>query len=110
MDTAVRPIIDRRRAQRSRVPPNCTLRAIVRPGREATVIDISPQGALIETAHRLLPNSAIELQLETPDRRTTVRGRLIRCCVARVFASAVRYQAGVHFESSLGDFVAEMRL
>jgi hypothetical protein len=58
--------------------------ACVRPGHRARVIDVSAGGALIETSHRLLPGSSVELQVETNAERASVRGQVLRCSVVRL--------------------------
>ena len=47
----------------------------VRPGHQAMLINISAGGALIETGHRLLPGSNVDLVLDRSRYRATVRGR-----------------------------------
>ena len=73
----------------------------VRPGADATLIDVSACGALIETMHRLLPGTTVELQLATSDRRTAVRGRVVRCAVAGLRGAGVRYRGAVAFAAHL---------
>ena len=76
------------------------------------MIDVSAGGALIETAHRLMPGSAIELLLATSHRQTSIKGRVLRCRVARLGASAVWYRGAIGFDGPLpwhqdpGDFDA----
>jgi hypothetical protein len=77
------------------------LNARVRPGHDATVLDVSVDGALIETAHRLLPGSCVELQIVSQDRRVSIKGRVLRCAVARLRASGVWYRGAIAFEHSL---------
>jgi len=78
------------------------VQARVRPGHEASVIDISTDGSLIETLLRLQPGRPVELQIERGDALTLVRGRVVRCRVARVLAARVSYQAAIGFEQPLG--------
>jgi len=74
------------------------LSARVRPGYFAAVIDISAGGALIEVARRLLPNSGIDLQIETIDGRVTLRGNVLRSVVTRLRSNFVSYRAAIAFE------------
>jgi hypothetical protein len=96
-----------RRGDRRRAPrwPSAEQHGIgcarARPGREVRVIDVSAGGALIETAHRLLPGSAIELLLATSHRQTSIRGRVLRCRVARLDASTVWYRGAIGFDGPL---------
>ena len=75
--------------------------ARVRPGHHAALIDVSAGGALIETAHRLLPGAAIEVQLETSSSRESLKGRVLRCAVSGLRASAIHYRAAIAFERPL---------
>jgi hypothetical protein len=65
------------------------------------LIDVSAGGALIESAHRLLPGTKIELHLETHDHRTIVRARVLRCAVVVVHASGISYRGAVCFDRGL---------
>jgi hypothetical protein len=79
----------------------------VRPGHLATVIDVSAGGALIETAHRLLPGSAIELQMETSSCRASMKGRVLRCAVSGLRASAIHYRGAIAFDGPLSWFTED---
>lgn len=79
--------------------------ARIRPGSDASVVDVSAGGALLETLHRLLPGTAIELQLASDNRRTAVRGRVTRCAVACLSAAGVRYRGAIAFDRYLPWFV-----
>lgn len=103
MDASVRDVADRRLSVRtSAVAELGILHARVRPGHAVAVIDISAHGALIETAHRLLPGRSVELQIKRDDRLTTVRGHVVRCGVAHVLASRMSYRGAIGFEQPLG--------
>jgi hypothetical protein len=75
--------------------------ARVRPGHPATVIDVSAGGVLVETAHRLLPDTNVELQVETQSRRARVRGRVVRCAVVRVHPESISYRGAIAFDRHL---------
>lgn len=105
--TAMLPATRERRA----APRTHTVRehgieqARIRPGREAAVIDASSGGILIETLHRLLPGSAIELHLSIGNTRTAVRGRVVRSAVSCLRHGRVLYRGAIAFDrplSSLG--------
>ena len=81
------------------------LNASVRPGQKARVIDVSAGGALIETSERLLPGTAVELQLETRTERTSVRGQVLRCAVIRLRPTWVCYRGAIVFDRDLPWFV-----
>jgi hypothetical protein len=73
----------------------------IRPGHHAAVVDLSADGVLVETSHRLRPGHGVELQLETASRRATVRGRVLRCAVARLRPSSVCYRGAIGFDVQL---------
>lgn len=59
-------------------------RALLRPGQPVTLINICSHAALVESAVRLRPGAATEMQLTGAAARTRIRGRLDRCYVARI--------------------------
>ena len=73
----------------------------VRPGHRAKLIDVSAGGALIETTHRLLPGTSIELHVETRSHRTNVRGRVLRCAIVLVRPGWVCYRGAIGFDRHL---------
>jgi hypothetical protein len=75
--------------------------ARVRPGREVLIVNVSSGGVLVETPHRLLPGSLIELHLRTAERRVSVRGRVLRCAVARLRADDLWYRGAIGFDLEL---------
>jgi PilZ domain-containing protein len=90
---------DRRLA--SRVAPQGTPWhpvAILRPGQEVHVINLSSGGALIESANRMNPGTRTELQLFGAGRRS-IPGRIERCTVTRL--DPLRYQGAIVFERQL---------
>jgi PilZ domain len=102
MDSSFRPLTDRRLSTRTTAISELGIsQARVRPGHEASVIDISPHGALIETALRLLPGRQVELQIERGDEVTAIRGRVVRCRVSRVLPSRLSYYGAIGFEQPL---------
>jgi hypothetical protein len=81
--------------------------ARVRPGHRARLIDVSAGGALIETGHRLLPGTSVELQVETGTRKANVRGHVVRCAVVRVRPTWVCYRGAIAFDRHLPWFIEE---
>lgn len=106
MDASIRHVTDRRLVQRITAAELGIRQTKVRPGHEAAVLDISPHGALIETAFRLLPGRQIDLQIERGDQITPIRGRVMRSHVARVQSSRVSYRGAIGFEQPLAWVVA----
>jgi hypothetical protein len=98
---------DRRTSPRSGIDKHGIVSARVRPGHRVAIIDVSAGGALIEGANRLLPGAAVDLQVETVRRRTTLRGRVLRCAVVRLRSSSVGYRAAIAFDHQLAAFVGD---
>ena len=93
---------ERRKTPRHRDPEEHGIVSTrVRPGHLAKVIDVSAGGALIETAHRLLPGSVVELHVERHTEQTRVRGRVLRCAVVRVRPAAIFYRGAIGFDRHL---------
>jgi hypothetical protein len=82
----------------------------VRPGYRAMLNNISSSGALVETEHRLLPGTSVELFLERHRYRATVRGRVVRCSVARVHHGSICYRGAIAFDQHLPWFVNPERV
>ena len=70
--------------------------ALLRPGQEVRVVNISPHGALVESASRLRPGIRAELHLVRGASRIAVKGRLERCEVSRL--EPLRYRGAIVFE------------
>jgi hypothetical protein len=95
-------ISDRRQMHRHQhVEQHGIVSARVRPGHLAKVIDVSAGGALIETSHRLLPGTSVELHVDRGTHHTRVRGRVLRCAVVRVRPSSVCYRGAIGFDRHL---------
>ncbi len=73
----------------------------IRPGHDATIVNVSACGILIETEYRLLPGRSVELQMETASRRESVRGRVVRCAVSGLRRSTVSYRGAIVFDRHL---------
>jgi hypothetical protein len=79
--------------------------ARLRSGTEVRVVDISNGGMLLESATQILPGARIELFLVTQEQRWLVKGRILRCQVARVVREdGVRYHAALAFNEPLAIF------
>jgi hypothetical protein len=70
--------------------------AILRPGIPVVVLNISAHGVLFESAIRLRPGVRTEIQMMTDDRRTSVRGHLVRCQVFGL--GPLRYRGVLMFD------------
>jgi len=93
---------DRRANRRHRrVQEHGIVRARVRPGHVVTLIDVSAGGALVDTEHRMLPGTSVELQVESENRRACLRGRVLRCAVVRVRPDSMCYRGAIAFDRYL---------
>ena len=99
---------ERRRGQRRpSLKEHGIVAARVKPGKRVTVVNVSAGGALVESGHRLLPGTEVELHMETAHQHATVRGRVVRCHVERVSPTAISYYGAIRFDAYLPWFVAE---
>ena len=81
------------------------LDARLRSGTEVRVVDISNGGMLLESTSQILPGARLELFLVTQEQRWLVKGRILRCQVARVVREdGVRYHAALAFNEPLAIF------
>ena len=104
------PTPDRRQARRYLdVDEHGIVSTRVRPGHRAKIVDVSAGGALIETNHRLLPGTSVELQVETSSHRTNVRGRVLRCAIVLVRPSWLCYRGAIGFDRHLPWLVGDGR-
>lgn len=96
------PAVERRTARRHHDLERHGIVAVrIRPGHRATLIDISAGGALIETSHRLLPGTVVELHVDRKSEHVRVRGRVVRCAVVRLRPASVCYRGALGFERHL---------
>lgn len=93
---------ERRMLPRLRTAQEHAITAVrVRPGIEATLIDISSGGVAIDTSRRLIPGRFVHLQLVRPDAIVTVRGRVARTDVQWLTAGLIVYRCAVQFDHLL---------
>lgn len=92
---------DRRAARR--LPPEQTpysRSALLRPGRDVTIVNLSTGGALVRSASRMNPGTDAELHLTGPS-RVSIRGRIDRCIVISI--EPLSYEAAIVFDAPLVD-------
>jgi hypothetical protein len=75
--------------------------ARLRPGRTAQVLNISQSGALIETDWRVVPGMRVDVQIGEAVPPFSMAGRVLRCHVALLERSRVRYRAALAFDHQL---------
>jgi hypothetical protein len=76
-------------------------RARVRPGIDVRLLDISAQGALIESAYQLLPGRRLDLQLSFATGVVVVRGSVLRCTVCYASVDRMAYRGALAFDGRL---------
>jgi hypothetical protein len=86
---------ERRRCQRIRVKEAVQVK--VNAGVTATIIDISPLGALLEISKALRPSSSCSISFAAGGGSLTVRARVQRCRVTTKKGCGLVYVAGVEF-------------
>jgi hypothetical protein len=107
MEGTMTPGFNERRVSKRRRAAEYGIKAArVRPGREVEVIDLSAGGALIESSHRLLPGTAVDLYL-TSDRRQIdpPRGRIVRSAVSRLRSALIRYRGAIAFDRNMPSLI-----
>lgn len=72
--------------------------ALLRPGREVQLINVSAGGALVASDCRLLPGARTELQLSGCP-RVLVPGRVERCRITSL--EPLRYEGAIVFDRAL---------
>jgi hypothetical protein len=103
------PASDRRhKSRRTGVDEHGIVQASIGPAHDASVIDVSAEGTLIEATHRLLPGTCVELHLVSATEGTEIiRGRVLRCCVTQLTANGIRYRGAIAFERELPWFAED---
>jgi hypothetical protein len=90
---------ERPRAQRHGSEATPWLRvALLRPGQEVMLLNVSTTGVLVESKARMLPGARADLQLFGP-RRRLVHGRIVRCRVASL--QPLKYEGAIMFDHAL---------
>jgi hypothetical protein len=103
------PVTERRRDRRhARPEAHGILSARVRPGYDVSLIDVSAGGVLVESDRRLMPGAPVELHFRVDHGSEIVRGRVVRCAVARLQANSICYRGAVAFDRPLPWIAAEI--
>lgn len=70
----------------------------VRPGIQATLVDLSSGGAALETERRLLPGRFVHVQLAGSNGIVTGRAKVVRTVVSCLTAGLIVYRCAVQFD------------
>lgn len=88
----------RQQVRRAPLPADGIVSARVRAGSVAEVINVSPCGALVETPHRLLPGTLLDLRIDGVHRHSAVRAHVVHCAAFAIVDGRMRFRGGVLFE------------
>jgi hypothetical protein len=91
----------RREPRRSGVHEHGIQSVRVRPGIDVRLLDVSAEGALIETAYRLLPGRRLDLQLSFATGTVAMRGSVLRCTVSHASVDRIAYRGALLFDRRL---------
>ena len=102
------PAAERRRHVRRPATDLAWLRAVrLRPGLDAVAVDLSPGGALVETATRLRPRMKTVLQLTSDDGEMRASGEIVRAWVSAIVPGrGILYRGALRFDRPM-DLPAE---
>jgi PilZ domain len=93
---------DRRAVPRfNREADQAVMRIRIRPGYEASMLNISAGGALVEGLCRLMPGSTVDLQITGRTERIALRGLVMRCTISRLWAASIWYCGALAFDRQL---------
>ena len=98
---ADRVSVERRRCPRAPLAADDEIAVKVRPGHVARIKELSRTGARIETSCRLLPNSSIELRVETRRGHSFSRAAVIRSILCRLEPGGPVYESALCFVEPL---------
>ena len=91
--------MERRRTVRRQPSPEEPLsRVRLRTGREASVVNVSNTGLLVEGIARLLPGTHVDVHVVTRDGRVLVRSRVTRAQVSALAADMIQYCSALAFD------------
>jgi hypothetical protein len=94
-----RHVIDRRRHRRLRADEHRLQFARIRPGHDVSILDVSAGGMLVESIHRLLPGTRVDVRvLGEQQGDDVIRGRVVRCAVAHLQADQIAYRGAIAFD------------
>ena len=73
------------------------MRAVLRPGRDVSLVNLSVGGALVQSQRPLRPGSNVHLQVIADERTIGLPARVLRCAVAAIDAEGVQYRGALMF-------------
>ena len=82
-------------------------RATLRPGCLVAVLDLSANGAQVQSERPLRPGSRVHVRLAARNWTLAVAAEVVRCSVWSLHADAVIYRGALRFEEECGAFWEE---
>jgi PilZ domain len=82
-------------------------RATLRPGCPVDLVDLSANGAQVQSARPLRPGSRIHVRLSSRNRTLAVAALVVRCSVWTLDAEAITYRGALRFEEECRSFWEE---
>ena len=82
-------------------------RATLRPGCPVDLVDLSANGAQVESSTAMRPGSRIHVRLTARNRTLAVAAIVVRCSVWTLDPEAITYRAALRFEEECRSFWEE---
>jgi hypothetical protein len=93
-------VTERRLQARFASPSVARMRATLRPGNAASLVNVSSSGALVHAARPLRPGARVHLQLGAGAQSVPITARVLRCSIAAINASdGVVYSGALKFDT-----------
>lgn len=90
-------VTERRRDSRFGARVIERMRAVLRPGRTVSLVNLSAGGALVESQRPLRPGSNVHLQVIADDKTIGLAAQVLRCAVAAIDGDGVQYRGALMF-------------
>jgi hypothetical protein len=91
-------VVERRQCRRVASAESGWTQMRLRTGDPLRIVDIGAGGVLVECHVRLMPGTALVVQLASPNRAARLQARVLRCSVVALEPSgAVRYRGALEF-------------
>jgi hypothetical protein len=95
-------VAERRRHPRVAAGESAWRAVRLRTGDPLSLVNLGPDGALVESSRQLLPGTSVILQVSVDDGTLTLRAEVTRCAVHVLRSDAIRYRGGLLFQGREG--------
>ena len=92
-------LTDRRRHARFGAPLIAQIKATLRPGNAAALVNLSVGGALVHSERPLRPGSRVHVHLGSAVANARVAAQILRCGVAAIGPDGVTYAGALQFDT-----------